>query len=210
MKTTNLKHYPKMPGGLVLCGSSRFYEEMQEYGRWAAKIMGMVITDVTLPEGKTEDIETKSELMKRHRNAINAWCPMLIVYNGKEDYIGLSTAMEIGQAYATGKANVIFLSHPTKIPELLALGLRVIERDNAICDIVPCGKPIYKLDLCKEHYIELKETDIDTVKPQNKPDCPNCNKPMFAAGMRSRYDDKGNYLGIKLDEPIYLCMECDL
>ncbi len=78
------------------------------------------------------------------------------------------------------------------------------------CDIVPCGKPIHKLDLCKEHYIELKETDIDTVKPQNKPDCPNCNKPMFAAGMRARYDDKGNYLGVELDEPVYMCMECDV
>ncbi len=175
--TTNkvdLKNYPKMPGGLVLCGSSRFYEEMQEYGRWAAKTMRMVMADVTLPERKTEDIETKSELMNRHKIAINAWCPMVIVYNGKEDYIGISTAMEIGQAYTTGKHDVIFLSHPTKIPELLALGLRVIERNN------------------------------------NIPECPNCNKPMIAAGMRARYDDKGNYLGVELDEPVYMSMECDI
>ncbi len=118
-----LEHYPKHP--LVICGSSRFCEEMQIYGRWAAKIMRIPMFDVTMPEERATNIAHKTELMKRHTVAIAQWNPVVIIYNGEEDYIGINTAIETGQAYYNGKT--VFLSHPTKIPELLALGIKTVE-----------------------------------------------------------------------------------
>ncbi len=126
----HLKHYPRQPkyhsindGNLVVCGSSRFLNEMQDYAQKAAKIMQTPLYQVTVPSEKARNIKHKAKLIHQHMTAISKWCSVIVIYNGKEDYIGINTAMEIGYAYMAGKT--MFTSHPTKIPELLALELKV-------------------------------------------------------------------------------------
>jgi hypothetical protein len=74
--------------------------------------------EITFPEPRAKTIEEKSDLMADYLVNISE-SNELIIFNGKRDYIGPNTCIEIGFALASGK--VIHTSHPSELDEIKAL-----------------------------------------------------------------------------------------
>jgi hypothetical protein len=64
--------------------------------------------------------EEKSDLMADYLVTLSK-ANDVIIFNGYRDYIGANTWLEIGFALANGK--VLHTSHPSKLDEILALGI---------------------------------------------------------------------------------------
>jgi nucleoside 2-deoxyribosyltransferase len=111
---------------IVICGS---FTEINLF-RYIRSNLERLGHNVLMP--KEEHFNTyyfknkKVEGCEAYLKAIDE-CDGIIVVNEKngEEYLGISTAREVGYAHAKGKT--IYITHPTNIPDLIVVGARVIE-----------------------------------------------------------------------------------